>query len=110
GELDTPDDLPPTGEAGDGYLIAGHLWVWIDGAWVDAGEIQGPKGDKGDQGDPGPQGEPGEAGTAGAAGEDGASAYEVAVANGFVGDEAAWLASLVGPQGEAGPKGDKGDK
>src|SRR5678815_5882413 len=29
-------------------------------------------------------------------GVNGASAYEVAVANGFVGDEAAWLASLVG--------------
>jgi hypothetical protein len=45
-------------------------------------------------------------GGGGGTGEDGASAYEVAVANGFVGDEAAWLASLVGP---AGPKGDKGD-
>lgn len=42
----------------------------------------------------------------GGTGEDGASAYEVAVANGFVGDEAAWLDSLVGPEG---PKGDKGD-
>lgn len=35
-------------------------------------------------------------------GEQGASAYEIAVANGFVGDEAAWLASLVGAQGEQG--------
>lgn len=48
-------------------------------------------------------------------GSDGASAYEVAVANGFVGDEPAWLASLVGatgPQGPAGadgPTGPKGD-
>lgn len=32
----------------------------------------------------------------------GASAYEVAVANGFVGNEAAWLASLVGPSGAPG--------
>lgn len=32
-------------------------------------------------------------------GEDGASAYQVAVANGFVGSEATWLASLVGDQG-----------
>ena len=48
-------------------------------------------------------------------GDDGASAYEVAVADGFVGDEAAWLASLVGadgddstvpgPTGPAGPAG-----
>jgi hypothetical protein len=29
-------------------------------------------------------------------GDTGASAYEVAVAEGFVGDEAAWLASLAG--------------
>ena len=42
----------------------------------------------------------------------GASAYEVAVANGFVGTQSAWLASLVGqagPQGLPGAKGDTGD-
>ncbi|MEV5915824.1 hypothetical protein AB0M00_43945 [Streptomyces chartreusis] len=44
-------------------------------------------------------------GPAGADGEDGASAYEVAVANGFVGSEAEWLASLVGPPGESGSGG-----
>lgn len=49
------------------------------------------------------------AGVSNVSGADGASAYEVAVAEGFVGDEAAWLASLVGPEGESGPKGDKGD-
>lgn len=36
----------------------------------------------------------------------GKSAYEVAVANGFDGTEAEWLASL---KGEKGEKGDKGD-
>jgi hypothetical protein len=46
---------------------------------------------------------------------DGKSAYEIAVANGFVGTQAAWLLSLIGPKGdkgdvgETGPKGDKGD-
>lgn len=35
----------------------------------------------------------------------GPSAYEVAVENGFVGTEAEWLASLVGPPGEQGPAG-----
>lgn len=43
---------------------------------------------------------------------DGASAYEVAVANGFEGDEAAWLKSLkgaTGPQGPQGPQGEKGE-
>jgi hypothetical protein len=44
-------------------------------------------------------------GSPGADGEDGLSAYEIAVAEGFVGDETAWLASLVGP---AGPPGDDG--
>ena len=38
----------------------------------------------------------------GGGGADGASAYAVAVANGFVGDEAAWLASLVGTSGAPG--------
>jgi len=39
------------------------------------------------------------------AGVQGASAYEVAVANGFVGTEAQWLASLAGPQGPQGTAG-----
>ena len=42
-------------------------------------------------------------------GEDGASAYEVAISNGFVGTEVEWLASLVGEQGPQGEKGDTGD-
>ena len=47
----------------------------------------------------GPQGEPGDGG---------ASAYDIAVANGFVGDEAAWLASLVGADGQDGQDGNDG--
>jgi hypothetical protein len=38
----------------------------------------------------------------------GKSAYQVAVENGFVGTEAAWLASLVGAQGPAGTNGTDG--
>jgi hypothetical protein len=45
---------------------------------------------------------------AGAVGADGASAYEVAVANGFAGTEAQWLASLQGPAGPAGADGQDG--
>lgn len=64
---------------------------------------QGPQGDPGaDSTVPGPQGDPG---------QDGASAYEVAVANGFVGTEQDWLDSLVGeqgPQGDTGPAGADG--
>ncbi|MFE6412531.1 hypothetical protein ACFVOR_36990 [Streptomyces sp. NPDC057837] len=55
--------------------------------------LPGPKGDKGD---------PGEPGAAGAAGQ---SAYQLAVAGGFVGTEEQWLASLEGPQGDPGPAG-----
>lgn len=40
---------------------------------------------------------------------DGMSAYEVAVSEGFVGDETAWLASLVGPQGPQGIQGIQGE-
>ncbi|MCX4885848.1 hypothetical protein [Streptomyces sp. NBC_00847] len=45
---------------------------------------------------------------AGAPGADGASAYEVAVADGFVGSEAEWLATLVGQDGDPGPAGATG--
>lgn len=38
----------------------------------------------------------------------GDSAYEVAVDNGFMGNEAAWLASLVGPKGDKGDAGNTG--
>lgn len=84
----------------------------------------GPKGDTGTAGAnglPGPKGErgadglPGAKGDTGERGKDGKSAYEIAVAHGFVGDEAQWLESLKGRNGErgqdgpAGPKGDKGE-
>lgn len=41
-------------------------------------------------------------------GGNGKSAYDIAVDNGFVGDEAAWLASLVGPAGVDGADGADG--
>jgi hypothetical protein len=62
-------------------------------------------------GPPGPTGAAGAAGAPGASGTpgaDGASAYQVAVANGFVGSQADWLASLVGPEGDPGPAGAAG--
>lgn len=46
----------------------------------------------------------------GAQGATGKSAYEVAVANGFEGTEAEWLASLKGEDGKKGDKGDKGSR
>lgn len=59
------------------------------------------------------------AGSCAMRGRPGKSAYEVAVAAGFEGTEAEWLASLqgetgatgpTGPQGEKGDKGDQGEK
>ena len=73
--------------------------------------IQGVAGQDGAQGLPGERGAQGERGIQGLPGKDGAkgadgkSAYEVAVSNGFVGNEAAWLKSL---KGEKGDKGDAG--
>ena len=40
----------------------------------------------------------------------GKSAYQIAVENGFVGDEAAWLLSLKGEKGDPGAIGAKGEK
>lgn len=47
-------------------------------------------------------------GPAGSDGIDGQSAYEIAVANGYVGDEVSWLASLEGDQGIDGNDGTDG--
>lgn len=47
----------------------------------------------------------GQNGADGADGADGQSAYDIAVANGFVGTETDWLASLVGATGAAGADG-----
>ena len=56
----------------------------------------GTEGPEGPEGPQGPEGDPG------------SSAYEVAVENGFIGTEAEWLASLVGPEGPQGPQGPEG--
>lgn len=76
---------------------------------------------KGDKGDPGTDGAPGKDGQDGAGGRDGsdgldgipgASAYEIAVKNGYTGTETQWLQSLVGDTGATGatgPQGPKGD-
>ena len=83
--------------------------------------IDGTNGLDGADGAQGPQGEPGPAGAdglpgadgvdglPGADGADGASAYEVAVANGFIGTESEWLTSLIGPEGPQGIQGIQGE-
>ena len=42
-------------------------------------------------------------------GDDGASAYQIALNNGFDGTEEEWLASLKGEKGDKGEKGEQGE-
>lgn len=65
--------------------------------------MPGVAGPKGDTGSAGQKGDPGTNGLAGA------SAFQIAAANGFVGSESAWLASLVGAQGQQGNQGEPGN-
>lgn len=90
-----------------------------DGAKGDKGEqgergLTGAKGDKGSDGLngkdglPGAKGADGLPGKNGVDGKDGKSAYQIAVAQGFAGSEAAWLLSLKGEKGEKGDPGSGG--
>lgn len=60
GSYDTKEALNtahPTGNTvGDGYLVAGNLYVWDGSEFKDCGKIKGDKGDKGDTGDTGTPG------------------------------------------------------
>lgn len=62
--LETLKAEHPTGNAGDAYLVNGHLYVWdtVGSDWKDVGTIQGPKGDKGEPGTNGTDGTPGKDG------------------------------------------------
>ncbi|QFR23693.1 BppU family phage baseplate upper protein [Schleiferilactobacillus harbinensis] len=51
GTVASVDKLPTTGNtAGDTYLVSGHLYVWENNAWTDAGPLQGPAGADGKNG------------------------------------------------------------
>lgn len=63
------------------------------------------KGERGADGLPGAKGDTGERGQDG---ENGKSAYEIAVVNGYVGNEEQWLASLKGRDGSPGRDGRNG--
>lgn len=123
--VDTYEDLPGDLDAADvGYSVFVEdddlIYIWSGSAWPADGAgaaIRGPQGEQGVPGTPGAPGAPGAPGTDGADGSDGApgtpgadgdSAYEVAVANGFVGTEAAWLDSLAGSDGAPGADGAPG--
>lgn len=92
-------ETDPTG--GTNYTITGTSQL-MSVPYALYAETSGTPGSQGPQGEQGPQG------PAGQDGADGKSAYEVAVENGFVGTETAWLASLQGAQGPQGPAGEDG--
>ena len=75
------------------YQIAKEIGVFegTEQEWLES--LKGAKGDTGAQG---------EKGETGAQGAEGLSAYQVAVANGFVGTEEQWLESLKGEKGDIG--------
>lgn len=99
-----------TGEGGTGtagpsaYDVAvSNGFVGTESAWL--ASLVGPEGDAGT---PGTDGAAGPAGADGAAGPAGISAYQSALAAGFVGTEAAWVASLKGAKGDTGLQGPQG--
>ncbi|WP_304107297.1 hypothetical protein [Phascolarctobacterium succinatutens] len=64
----------PKADEGDAYMAGTNLYVWNGSAWVDCGNIQGPKGDKGDTGAKGDTGERGPQGLQGVQGPAGNAA------------------------------------
>lgn len=124
GAVATEQDLPAGAAVSDAYLIGTQLYVWIGDSWANVGNVVGPQGLKGDKGDRGDQGVKGDVGLsayqlamalgfvgsqeewmASLVGPDGRTAYEIAVAHGFVGSETEWVASLKGEDGIQGPRG-----
>lgn len=96
----------PTGVVGEGFIVAGDLYVWnaVAEEWTNVGQIQGPEGPTGPQGPQGPagptgaQGPQGIQGDAGPAGADGPQGPQ-----GIQG-----VAGPQGPQGDTGPAGPQG--
>ena len=116
----------PQGPKGDkGDKGADGIMTFTDLTDEQKESLRGPQGIQGIQGDRGPQGLQGPKGDKGDNGVAGKSAYQIAVDNGYVGTESAWVASLKGDKGDTGaqgiqgiqgkqgpqgPKGDKGDQ
>lgn len=82
----------------------GTLSAWL-ASLKGADGADGVDGVDGTNGTNGIDGVNGTNGADGVDGADGKSAYQLALDNGFVGTEAAWLASLVGPPGNDGVDG-----
>src|SRR3954470_616920 len=51
GSLDGIEDLPPSANPGDAYLVDEDLYVWDGDSWNNIGKIVGPAGEPGPEGD-----------------------------------------------------------
>lgn len=90
GSFDTFEDLQESvtnPETGDGYLVDGDLYLWLDGAWKNVGRIKGDSSTI----------------TVGTV----TSGDTASVTN--VGTESAAILNFVLPKGDKGDKGDTGD-
>jgi hypothetical protein len=83
GTVPSAANLPLTGAPGEAWVTedTGHIWVWATDTneWVDAGPLQGPKGDTGVAGPPGVQGPQGATGPQGIQGPQGPTGVDAAV-------------------------------
>jgi hypothetical protein len=134
GSMDSESLLPLTGNVtGDGYIIAGNLWLWDGTNFNNVGPIQGPKGDIGATGPKGDTGAKltfadlttadkntlkGAVGATGATGPKGDTGAKLAFADLTTADKealkgatgATGAAGSIGATGVTGPKGDTGAK
>lgn len=39
--LNSTDDLPVDDRDFSAFIIKGHIWLWVDGAWMDGGLLYG---------------------------------------------------------------------
>ncbi len=79
----------PTGNYGDSYLVNGSLYVWLNNAWENVGNIKGEKGDTGDTGSQGVKGDTGDSGVKGDTGATGPKGDTGATGQGSD-EEAGW--------------------
>jgi Collagen triple helix repeat (20 copies) len=82
----------PTGQNGQGYLVGGNLYVWIDNSWTNVGQVRGPQGETGPAGATGARGPKGDTGLIGPQGPQGQQG----------------LQGLQGPKGDTGATGPQG--
>ncbi len=79
----------PTGNDGDSYLVNGSLYVWLNNAWENVGNIKGEKGGTGDTGSQGVKGDTGDSGVKGDTGATGPKGDTGATGQGSD-EEAGW--------------------